>query len=137
MSDPQIVSSVIGFAIATIIFFLVRRDHLQPKQAFRWFFVAVVIAVLGMFPTIVDKLGVTLGIAYPPIIPLIIGLGAALVKILLMDIERNKMNITQDRIVQKLAILEAEIEAVKDKKLIKLVSGDNQSSGNDNKKSSV
>ena len=113
MSDPQIVSSVIGLVIATIIFFLVRRDHLLPKQAFRWFFVASIIAILGLFPTLVDMLGVSLGIAYPPIIPLIIGLGAALVKILLMDIERNKMNITQDRIVQKLAILEAEIEQLR------------------------
>ena len=32
-----------------------------------------------------------------------------------MDIERNKMNVTQDRIIQKLAILEAEIESVKTK----------------------
>lgn len=113
MSDPQIVSSVIGLVIATIIMLLVRRDHIQPKQAFRWFFVASIIAILGMFPSIVDKLGVSLGIAYPPIIPLIIGLGAALVKILLMDIERNKMNVTQDRIVQKLAMLEAELDELR------------------------
>jgi len=110
VSDPQVVSSVIGLVISAIIFFLVRRDHLQPRQAFRWFFVAALIAILGFFPTIVDEIGIFLGIAYPPVIPLIIGLGAALVKILLMDIERNQMNVTQDRIVQKLAILEAEIE---------------------------
>lgn len=113
MSDPQIVSSVIGLIIAAIIMFLVRRDHLQPKQAFRWFFVATIVAVLGTFPIIVDSIGVSLGISYPPIIPLIVGLGAALVKILLMDIERNNMNVTQDRIVQKLAILEAEIDELK------------------------
>lgn len=116
MSDPQIVSSFIGLVIATIILFLVRRDHLLPKQAFRWFFVASIIAVLGFFPTLVDTLGVALGIAYPPIIPLIIGLCAALIKILLMDIERNKMNITQDRIVQKLAILEAELDELRNSK---------------------
>ena len=116
MSDPQIVSSVIGLVIATIILFLVRRDHLQPKQAFRWFLIAAVVALLGLYPTIVDKIGIALGIAYPPIIPLIIGLGAALVKILLMDIERNKMNVTLDRIVQKLAMLEAEIEDTKENK---------------------
>lgn len=114
MTNPQIVSSIIGLIIATVIFFLVRRDHLVPKQAFRWFIVAVVVAVLGVYPVIIDTIGITLGIAYPPIIPIIIGLGAAMIKILLMDIERNKADVTQDRIVQKLAMLEAELEAIKE-----------------------
>ena len=116
MSNPQIVSSVIGLIIATVIFFLVRRDHLGPSQAFRWFAIAIAVALLGVYPQMIDKIGVAIGIAYPPIIPIIIGLGAALVKILLMDIERTKSNITQDRIVQKLAMLEAEIEQVKKNK---------------------
>ncbi|WP_181901488.1 DUF2304 domain-containing protein [Thalassotalea euphylliae] len=115
MLSPQLVSSLIGVAIAAIIFFLVRRDHLQPKQAFRWFFVALAVALLGFYPSVIDRVGIFLGIAYPPVIPLILGLGAALVKILLMDIERNNMNVTIDRTVQKLAILETEIEQLKKK----------------------
>ena len=110
MLSPQIVSSLIGLVIAAVIFFLVRRDHLRPKQALRWFIVAVVVALIGFYPGVIDSLGSWLGIAYPPVIPLIIGLGAALVKILLMDIERNNMNITIDRTVQKLAMIEAELE---------------------------
>ena len=110
MDNPQFFSSIIGAVIAFMIYWLVRRDHLVPKQAIRWLLVAASILLLGMFPTLVDKLGHAVGIAYPPIIPLIIGLCAALVKILLMDIERNKLNITQDRLVQKLAMLEAELE---------------------------
>ena len=113
MSAPQLVSSIIGLVIAAVILFLVRRDHLQPKQAFRWFFVAFLVAVIGIYPTLVDKVGIALGIAYPPVLPLILGLGAALVKILLMDIERNNMNITIDRTVQKLAMIEAELEELK------------------------
>lgn len=117
MNNPQIVSSVIGLIIASVIFYLVRKDHLQPKQAFRWFAIAIAIAVVGLYPTIIDRIGIALGIAYPPIIPLILGLCAALVKILLMDIERNNMNVTQDRIVQKLAMLEADIESLKGESL--------------------
>ncbi len=115
MSNPQIVSSIIGLIIASVIFYLVRKDHLKPKQAFRWFAVAIAIAVIGLYPTIIDRIGLALGIAYPPIIPLIIGLCAALVKILLMDIERNKMNVTQDRIVQRLAMLETDIDLLENK----------------------
>ncbi|WP_448546870.1 DUF2304 domain-containing protein [Thalassotalea fusca] len=116
MNNPQIVSSIIGIIIAFVIYWLVRRDHLAPRQALRWILVAAIVLVLGTFPVIVDWIGHAAGINYPPIIPLIVGLGAALIKILLMDIERNRMNITQDRIVQKLAILEAEISALKSEK---------------------
>ena len=115
MTNPQIVSSVIGIILAIIIYWLVRRDHLAPRQALRWILVACIVLALGTFPIIVDWVGHAAGIAYPPIIPLIIGLGAALIKILLMDIERNKMTVTQDRLVQKLAMLEAEIESLKGK----------------------
>jgi len=110
LTNPQIVSSILGVILAITIYLLVRRDHLAPSQAIRWSFVALIVLFLGTFPIVVDWLGHAVGISYPPIIPLLIGLGAALIKILLMDIERNKMNVTQDRIIQKLAMLEADIE---------------------------
>ena len=113
MTNPQIVSSVIGFCVASVIYWLVRRDHLAPVQAMRWLLIAAIILVLGTFPVIIDWIGYAVGISYPPIIPIIIALAAALVKVLLMDIERNKINVSQERIIQKLAILEAEIEKLK------------------------
>lgn len=115
MNNPQIVSSVIGVIIAATIYWLVRRDHLAPGQALKWIFVSLVVLLLGTFPVIVDWLGHSLGIAYPPIIPLILGLAAAMIKILLMDIERTKRYITQERIIQKLAILETEVATLKAK----------------------
>ncbi len=113
MTNPQIVSSVIGIILAIIIYWLVRRDHLAPRQALRWVLVASIVLVLGTFPIIIDWVGHAVGISYPPIIPVIIGLGAALIKILLMDIQQTKSQVTQDRIIQKLAMLEAEIEPLK------------------------
>lgn len=115
MNNPQIVSSVIGIILAIIIYWLVRRDHLAPRQALRWILVASIVLILGTFPIIIDWIGYAVGISYPPIIPVIVGLGAALIKILLMDIQQTKANVTQDRVVQKLAILEAEIEMLKNK----------------------
>ncbi|GAA5142060.1 DUF2304 domain-containing protein [Thalassotalea piscium] len=110
MTNPQIVSSIIGVVLAFTIYWLVRRDHIAPRQALRWIFVAFIVLVLGTFPVITDWIGHAAGISYPPIIPVILGLGAAIIKILLMDIERNKVDVTLDRIVQKLAILESQIE---------------------------
>jgi hypothetical protein len=116
LSNPQIVSSIIGVILALIIYWLVRRDHLSPRQALRWILVASIVLVLGTFPIIIDWVGHAVGIGYPPIIPVIVGLGAALIKILLMDIQQTKSTVTQDRIVQKLAILEAEIQEIKNNK---------------------
>jgi len=113
LTNPQIVSSVIGLILAIVIYWLVRRDHLAPRQALRWVLVAAIVLVLGTFPIIIDWIGHAVGISYPPIIPVIIGLGAALIKILLMDIQQTKSQVTQDRAIQKLAMLEAEIEYLK------------------------
>jgi hypothetical protein len=116
LTNPQIVSSVIGIILALIIYWLVRRDHLAPRQALRWILVASIVLILGTFPIIIDWIGHAVGISYPPIIPVIVGLGAALIKILLMDIQQTKANVTQDRIVQKLAMLEAELDMIKQQK---------------------
>jgi hypothetical protein len=113
LTNPQIFSSIIGLILAIVIYWLVRRDHLAPRQALRWVFVATLLLTLGALPIIIDWVGHSLGISYPPIIPVIVGLGAALIKILLMDIQQTKAQVTQDRIIQKIAMLEAEIESLK------------------------
>lgn len=114
MTNPQIVSSVIGLILAIVIYWLVRRDHLAPRQALRWVIVATIVLILGTFPIIIDWIGVAVGVNYPPIIAVIVGLGALLIKVLLMDIQQNKAAVTEDRIIQKLAMLEAELEFLKE-----------------------
>jgi hypothetical protein len=113
LTNPQIVSSVIGLILAIVIYWLVRRDHLSPRQALRWVIVATIVLILGTFPIIIDWIGVAVGVNYPPIIAVIVGLGGVLIKILLMDIQLTKSKVTQDRVIQKLAMLEAEIECLK------------------------
>jgi hypothetical protein len=114
LTNPQIVSSVIGLILAIVIYWLVRRDHLAPRQALRWVIVATIVLILGTFPIIIDWIGVAVGVNYPPIIAVIVGLGALLIKVLLMDIQQNKAAVTEDRIIQKLAMLEAELEFLKE-----------------------
>lgn len=114
MTNPQIVSSVIGLILAIVIYWLVRRDHLAPRQALRWVIVATIVLILGTFPIIIDWIGVAVGVNYPPIIAVIVGLGALLIKVLLMDIQQNKAAVTEDRIIQKLSMLEAELEFLKE-----------------------
>jgi len=65
--------------------------------------------VLGLFPRIVDYVAVHLGIAYPPVLALMLGLVAVVLKILVMDIERSRNMIRMQRLVQRIALLEAEL----------------------------
>lgn len=102
-------SGIIGIATAITIIILIRRDHLHVKYGMWWFAAAVGFALLGLFPGIVDFIGVALGIAYPPILALLIGLALLVVKILVMDIERSRNQIKLQRLVQRIALLEVEL----------------------------
>ena len=113
MYSPQIIGAAIGLSIGGIIFWLVRRDHMVSKDGIRWLFIAVFITLYGAFPKLNDILGAYLGIGYPPIIPVLLGIGAVLIKLLINDTERVKTHIDIERLIQRIAILEAELEQEK------------------------
>jgi hypothetical protein len=104
-----IVSAVIGFALAGTILYLVRRDHLHGSYAVWWLAVAVVTLLLAVFPRIVDWLGQTVGIAYPPILAILIGMAFTLIRMLQMDIDRSRQERTLRRLTQRIAILDQEL----------------------------
>ena len=113
MSNPQIVGATIGLILGGTIFWLLRRDHMLSRDGLRWLIVAALVILYGSFPGLNDLLGIFLGISYPPIIPVLVGMAAILVKLLLMDIERIKSQVDIQRLVQRVAILEAELEQSK------------------------
>ena len=105
----SLVTGIIGIATAMTIVFLIRKDHLHVRYGLWWMGAAVVFAFLGLFPTIVDYVASKLGIAYPPVLALTLGLVALVLKILVMDIERSRNAIRMHRMVQRIALLEAEL----------------------------
>lgn len=111
MNNINLISALIGAGLSIAIVFLTRKDHIAPLVAARWFVIAALVLFVGFFPGLVDWLGTYLGIGYPPVIPILAGLAAALIKILMMDIERQKLITKLDRVVQRLAILESTIES--------------------------
>ena len=108
MTAP-ITAALIGVLLAGSILFLVRRDHLHGSFALWWFAVAVAILVLGLFPPVIDWLGSITGIYYPPILPIVIGIGMILIRLLKMDVDRSRSERQMRRLTQKLAILEQEL----------------------------
>jgi hypothetical protein len=105
----QITAGVIGVLLAGAILYLVRRDHLHGSYALWWLAIAAVILLLGVFPPVIDWLGRATGIYYPPVLPIIVGIGMILIRMLKMDIDRSQQERQLRRLTQKLAILEQEI----------------------------
>lgn len=121
LNSVHIIAAILGATLSFTIVFLTRRNHISPLVAARWFALALLVFLVGFFPNIVDMLGEYLGVGYPPIIPLLIALGAAMVKILLMDIEHQRLTTKIDRLVQRMALLE---QSVEETTLVKIHSSD-------------
>jgi uncharacterized membrane protein YfcA len=115
MIDQNYTSAAIGLLAAFIILYLVRKDHLHTRYAIWWIPTAILIAVLGVAPVIVDTLATFLGIHYPPVLILVLGNILLMIKIVLMDVERSKNEVKLQRLTQKLAMLEAESNETKTK----------------------
>lgn len=109
-SSPQVISAVLAFVIAGSIFWLIRKDYLIQRDGVKWLVIAIAVLLYGINPKLNDMIGFQLGIAYPPIIPLLIGIALALIKLLIADIERARLQMSVTRLLQKVAIMESEIE---------------------------
>ena len=112
-----ITAALIGILLAGAILYLVRRDHLHGSFAIWWLTVAAAILVLGIFPPVIDWLGSVTGIYYPPILPITIGIGMILIRLLKMDVDRSRSERQIRRLTQKLAILEQELRDAKDHRI--------------------
>lgn len=80
---------------------------------FRWCVVASVIVIYGLFPAANDNLGQLLGISYPPIMPILFGTALMLLKILLNDTTKARTQVNVERLIQRVSILEAELDQEK------------------------
>lgn len=128
LQSYQITSAIIGLVIAGLIVWLIRRDHLQGKYGVWWLTVATGFAVIGVAPTLVDSIAIRLGISYPPILVVILGMGFLVIKLIIMDIERSKSIVRLERLAQELAILELELSSFRQAKTEKLPLGNKSSS---------
>lgn len=108
------VTGAIGLLVAFLIIFLVRKDRLHVQHGLSWIIVAACFALLGFSPSVFDHISRHLGIAYPPILAVTMVIAILVLKLLLMDIERSRIEVRNQRYIQRLAILEAEIKLLKD-----------------------
>jgi hypothetical protein len=107
----QLTSAALGISIAAVIFYLIRRDHLHSRHAGWWLMSALLIAILGVFPRLVDNIAAYLNINYPPTLMLTFGFGLMLLKVLSIDIHQSQQEQRIRRLVQRIALLEEELHS--------------------------
>ena len=98
-----------GLFVAATIVYLIKRDRLQVRHGVSWMLVAAIFALFGFSPSLLDRLAVSLGVAYSPTVALVIGGSALIIKAVSSDVERSLSEVKITRIVQRLAMLEADI----------------------------
>ena len=104
-----LITGIIGIVTAITIVILIRKDRLHVRYGMWWMGVAAIFALLGLFPALFDSLAKYLGVAYPPILAFTIGAVVLVIKILVMDIERSRKAVEQQRLTQRLALLESDL----------------------------
>jgi len=110
MKSYQITVLVMAIGLAVGILYLVRRDHIYIRQGLFWIVVAVLSLALGAWPTAIDYIGETLGVAYPPTLLFLVAIIVLMLKGLLGDIALTRLRRDMRRLNQRIALLEAEPE---------------------------
>lgn len=110
MISYQPISMLIGITIAAVILFMLRRDHIHGSHAVWWLATAAGVVLLGLFPWLSDRLGRVLGVGYPPILAVLLGMAVLLIKVLSMDVEHARQERRLRRLIQRMALLEARLE---------------------------
>ena len=111
----QWISAVIGLLVGSLIIYFIRKDRLLVRHGMGWIFVASGLIVLGFFPGLIDHAAQRVGVAYPPTLAMILGFAALIIKALISDIEASRSEVRVTRLVQRVAMLEADIRALEQK----------------------
>lgn len=99
------------FSIILIVFILnlVRRDKLDEKYSILWLFFSIIIALISIFPKIIETIAQIFNVYYPPTLMLLFAIliiGAYIVHITMVITKQNKMII---KLTQELGILKNKI----------------------------
>lgn len=109
----SVLTGLMGLGVATLILLLIRRDRLHVSYGALWVLVALGFALLGFVPGVLDRVAVVLGVGYPPVLGLSLGIILLVVKILIMDIDHSHARMRQQRLAQRLSFLEEELFSLK------------------------
>lgn len=108
MVNLQITTSLLGLGLAVLIVHLLRRDHIYILQALFWIAIAALAALLGLWPGLIDRAAVWIGISYPPAALLLGAVVVLFVKSLYADITHTRLERQVRRLNQRIALMDAQ-----------------------------
>lgn len=108
-------TGVFGLGVAALLLLLVRKDRLHASHGFGWTVGILVCASLGFAPSFFDRLAGLLEVNYPPVLGISLAIGTLVVKALLSDLESTKLRVSQQRLIQKVSLLEADLRELSKK----------------------
>lgn len=107
-----LLTAVFGVLLSALMLYLMRRDHLQISHGLGWTLAILVSSLMGFAPSLFDAVAVGIGVSYAPILGIALAIAALVIKALLTDIEISKLKTREQRLIQKVALLESEIREV-------------------------
>lgn len=108
MANLQITTSLLGLGLALTILYLLRRDHIYILHALFWILIAVLAALLGLWPGLIDRAALWVGISYSPSALLLGAVVVLLIKSLYADITHTQLERQLRRLNQRVALLDAQ-----------------------------
>ncbi|WP_243543963.1 DUF2304 domain-containing protein [Pseudodesulfovibrio tunisiensis] len=109
MIDYTITTAILGVSTVVVILFLIKKHAFYVRYTFWWFAVCAAILVFSLFPRLSDVLVGHLGISYPPALLFFGAILMLFIKTLFIDIDRSRQEVRIRRLIQRLAMLEAEM----------------------------
>ena len=107
-----LLTAVFGVLLSALMLYLMRRDHLQISHGLGWTLAILVCSLMGFAPSLFDAIAMGIGVSYAPILGIGLAIAALVIKALLTDIEISKLKTREQRLIQKVALLESEIREV-------------------------
>ncbi len=110
MINYNVTTAILGISTVLSILYLIRKHSIYIRYIFWWISVCAAILFLTIFPKISDQIVHIIGVTYPPTFFFFGAILMLFVKILFMDIDRSKNEVRIRRLIQRLGMLEIELE---------------------------
>ncbi len=115
MISLRVFAAVLAIGLVVLVLWLIRRDRLPISHSIWWLSISILIAVFGLLPELLNTLARTVGVDYPPSLLFILGILTLFFKVLIEDLEISTTRRRLLRLAQRTAILEQELNALKEK----------------------
>lgn len=115
MTEIRVVALVLALVTLAPIVELLRRRQLREKYAVLWLVVAVAVAVLAVFPGLLDAVARPLGVADPPNLLLFVAVLFLLLVCVHLSWEVSRLEDETRALAEEVGLLRMQVDSVTDR----------------------